>query len=106
MWYFYPDIRPLKPMVFKYAVKYNRPIIPMSFSFRKRRGITRLFTKKPCVDLHVGEPLIPNPQAPAHEEIKRLHTEAYDIMQKMAGITPDMENYRTSQNIDDYQKTM
>ena len=106
MWYFYPDIRPLKPMVFKYAVKYNRPIIPMSFSFRKRRGITRLFTKKPCVDLHVGDPLIPNPQAPAHEEIKRLHTEAYDLMQRMAGITPDMENYRTSQNIDEYQKTM
>lgn len=106
MWYFYPDIRPLKKMVFKYAVKYNKPIIPMSFSFRKRRGITRLFTKKPCVDLHVGAPLIPNPNAPAHLEIDRLHAEAYDIMQKMAGITPDMENYRTSQNANEYQKTM
>ena len=106
MWYFYPDIRPLKKMVFKYAVKFNRPIIPMSFSFRERRGITRLFTKKPCVDLHVGAPLIPNAQAPAHEEIDRLHTAAYDIMQKMAGIAPDMENYRTVQDFENYQKTM
>lgn len=106
MWYFYPDIRPLKKMVFKYAVKYARPIIPMAISFRKRRGITRLFTKKPFVDLHVGEPLIPNKDEPAYKEIDRLHKEAYDIMQRMVGITPDMENYRTDQSIENYQKTM
>ena len=106
MWYFYPDIRPLKNMVFKYAYKYNRPIFPMAFSFRERRGITKLFTKKPCVDLHVGAPLIPNQNEPAYKEVDRLHKEAYDVLQRMAGITPDMENYRTEQNIENYQKTM
>lgn len=106
MWFFYPDIRPLKKMVFKYAVKYNRPIIPISMSFRPRKGITKLFTKKPCVDLHIGEVMIPDASKPAYEEIDRLHKEAYDIMQKMAGITPDMENYRVDQTIENYQKTM
>lgn len=106
MWYYYPDIRPLKKMVFKYAVKYDRPIIPISMSFRPRRGITALFTKKPCVDLHIGEILVPDKTRPAYEEIERLHKTSYDVMQKMAGITPDMPNYRTDQNIDNYQKTM
>ena len=106
MWFFYPDLRPLKKMVFKYAVKYDRPILPMAMSFRKRRGITRLFTKKPCVDLHIGAPLIPDKEKPSHEEADRLHREAYDVMQRVMGITPDMENYRTDQTLENYQKTM
>jgi 1-acyl-sn-glycerol-3-phosphate acyltransferase len=53
MWLFYPDIRPFKPAVFKYAVKYDRPIVPLTMSFRPRKGPTKLFTKKPQVDLHV-----------------------------------------------------
>lgn len=106
MWYYYPDIRPLKKMVFKYAVKYERPIIPISISFRPRRGITKLFTKKPCVDLHIGELLVPDESKPKYLEIDRLHRQAYDSMQRMAGITPDMQNYRIDQNIENYQKTM
>ena len=106
MWYFYPDIRPLKKMVFKYAYKYNRLIIPMAMSFRKRRGITALFTKKPCVDLHIGAPIIPNQDVPAYLEIDRMHKEAYDVMQRLVGITPDMENYRVEQDLENYQKTM
>ena len=30
MWFFYPDIRPLKKAVFKYAVRYNKPVIPIT----------------------------------------------------------------------------
>ncbi|MBR2944757.1 MAG: 1-acyl-sn-glycerol-3-phosphate acyltransferase [Clostridia bacterium] len=106
MWYYYPDIRPLKTAVFKMAVKHQRPIIPMAFSFRERKGITRLFTKKPCVDLHIGKVLIPNKETPTYLEVERLHKTSYDMMQRMAGITPDMENYRTDQKIENYQKTM
>ncbi|MBQ1223220.1 MAG: 1-acyl-sn-glycerol-3-phosphate acyltransferase, partial [Oscillospiraceae bacterium] len=38
LWFFYPDIRPLKKAVFQYAVKFDRPVIPITMSFRKRRG--------------------------------------------------------------------
>ena len=63
-------------------------------------------TKKPCVDLHVGEPIIPTQNEIAYKESDRMHKEAYDVLQRMAGITPDMENYRTEQDSESYQKTM
>ena len=61
MWYFYPDIRPLKLAAFTYAAKYNKPLIPISMSFRPRKGFRRLFGKGPLVDLHVAEPVYADP---------------------------------------------
>ena len=106
LWFFYPDIRPLKKAVFKYAARYNKPVIPITMSFRPRKGITKLFTKKPCVDLHIGEPLIPDTTLSVNERADVLHRDAYHIMQVMNGITPDSPTYNTDQNIDNYKKTM
>ena len=106
MWFYYPDIRPLKPAVFRFAVTHNKPVIPITLSFRKRKGITRLFSKNPCVDLHVGEPLLPDTSLSKNEAIDKLHKEAYHIMQVMNGINPGDKTYNTNQNIDEYVKTM
>jgi hypothetical protein len=93
-------------MVFKYAYKFDKPIVPISMSFRPRKGIFKLFGKSPCVDLHIGEPIVPDKEIPAYLAIDNMHKEAYHVMQVMNGITPDMENYRTEQDISTYQKTM
>lgn len=106
MWFYYPDIRPLKPAVFNFAVRHNKPVIPMSISFRKRKGITRLFSKKPCVDLHIGEPLLPDTSLSIKEATDKMHRQAYHIMQVMNGINPGDPTYNTDQNIDEYVKTM
>ena len=106
MWLFYPDLRPFKPAVFKYAVKYDRPIVPMAMSFRPRKGLTKLFTKKPQVDLHVGKPLFADKTLSPAEAAKDLQARAHHIMQEMLGITPDHPHYYTDQNPDHYQKTM
>jgi 1-acyl-sn-glycerol-3-phosphate acyltransferase len=106
MWYFYPDIRPLKPAVFKFAVEHNKPIIPMAISFRKRRGIFRLFGRKPCADLHIGEPLLPDLSLSKVEAIDKLHKEAYHVMQLMVGVSPGDKTYNSNQNIDDYKSTI
>lgn len=106
MWYYYPDIRPLKKAVFKFAVKYDKPVIPLTISFRKRKGLWRLFGKKPCADLHIGEPLLPDTSLPTEEAIEKLHKEAYHTMQVMNGINPGDPTYNTDQNIDNYQKTI
>ena len=45
MWFYYPDIRPLKPSVFNFAVRHNKPVIPMSISFRKERELLYYFLK-------------------------------------------------------------
>ncbi|MGM9858289.1 MAG: lysophospholipid acyltransferase family protein [Bacilli bacterium] len=106
MWFYYPDIRPLKKGIFKYAVRHNKPVIPITLSFRKRTGIYKLFGKKPCVDLHIGDPLLPDLSLPINDAIDKLHKEAYHIMQVMNGINPGDPTYNTDQNILHYQKTM
>lgn len=106
MWYFYPDIRPFKKSAFQYAVRYNRPVVPFAFSFRPRKGITKWFTKKPWVDLHVGEPLFPDHSLTTVAATKKLQEEAYHIMQVMVGVNPGDPTYNTDQNPANYKSTM
>ena len=106
MWFFYPDIRPLKKAVFSYAVRFDKPILPITLSFRPRRGITRWFTKKPFVDVHIGEPLFHDKSLSPREAERELHARAYHVMQEMNGIHPGDPTYNTDQNIAHYQKTM
>lgn len=106
LWFYYPDIRPFKPGVFKYAVKFEKPVIPLAFSFRPRKGIQKLFGKKPLVDLHIWEPLFPKTSLPPYAASAQMQAEAYHVMQVMCGITPDHPNYRTDQDPAHYQKTM
>lgn len=106
MWFYYPDIRPLKKAIFKYSVKHNKPIIPMSISFRPRTGLWKLIGKKPLADLHIGDPLFPDKTLSMNEAIEKIHKEAYHIMQVMNGINPGDPTYNTDQNIENYKKTM
>lgn len=106
LWYFYPDIRPLKPAVFQYAVKYNKPLIPISMSFRPRKGWRKIFGKGPFVDLHIAEPMYANPDLPFREAVNELRARAYHTMQEMNGIHPGDPTYNEDQDIDHYQKMM
>ena len=106
LWYFYPDIRPLKPAVFKYATKYGKPIIPISMSFRPRCGWRKIFGKGPFVDLHIAEPIYADKSLPFAEAAEELRARAYRIMQEMNGIHPGDPTYNEDQNIDNYRKTM
>lgn len=106
LWFFYPDIRPLKKAVFRFAVRYDKPIIPISMSFRPRKGLLKLFGKKPAVDLHIGEPLFADKTLPRGEAEEKLRAEAYHIMQVMNGICPGDKTYNVDQNPQNYQKTM
>ena len=106
MWFFYPDIRPLKKAVFKYAVSFDRPVLPMTFSFRPRTGLWKLIGKTPLVDLNIGDPIYPDKDLPKLEAIKKMQREAYHIMQVMNGIHPGDPTYNTDLNLETYQKTM
>ena len=106
LWYFYPDIRPLKPAVFTYAVKYEKPLIPISMSFRPRKGWRRIFGKGPFVDLHIAEPIYADPSLAPADAADELRARAYKIMQKMNGIEPGDPTYNEDQCIEHYKKTM
>ena len=106
MWFYYPDIRPLKPAVFRFAVDHNKPIVPIVFTFRERKGIFKIFSKNPFVDVHIGEPMLPDLTLSKKDATDKMHKEAYHIMQLMAGIKETDPNYNTNQNIDEYVKTL
>ena len=106
LWFYYPDIRPLKKAAFEYAVDYDRPLIPITMSFRPRSGIHKLFGKAPLVDLHVGEPLLYDKTLSKKQAAEELRARTYHIMQGMNGIHPGDPTYNTDLSIENYQKTM
>ncbi|MBE5757234.1 MAG: 1-acyl-sn-glycerol-3-phosphate acyltransferase [Clostridiales bacterium] len=108
LWFFYPDIRPFKKAVFKYAVKYDKPIIPISMSFRKRKGLLKLFGKTPMIDMHIGEPIFANKELSIKEKEEDLHKRAYHLMQVQNGINKGDKTYNDNPFIsqDEYKKTM
>ena len=87
-WNMYTPIRPFKRGAFSMAYKYDRPVIPVVYTYRKRRGIYRLFGKKdtPCVTLHVGKPIWFDKSANRKEELDRVCRETHEAMERMAGI--------------------
>ena len=106
LWYFYPDIRPLKLSAFQYAVKYQKPLIPIAMSFRPRKGFRRLFGKGPFVDLHIAEPIYADRTLSSREAAEELRARAYRILQEMNGILPGDPTYNEDQTVEHYQKTM
>ena len=106
MWFYYPDIRPLKKAVFKYAVTYDRPILPIAFSFRPRKGLWKLLGRSPLVDLNIGDPIFHDKDLPKLEATRKMQQDAYHILQTMCGINPGDPTYRTGLNLETYQKTM
>ena len=104
LWPYYHDIRPLKKTVFKYAVRYNKPIIPMAISFRERTGIFKLTGKRPLPTLHIGKPILPDLSLPPNEAIDKMHKEACHIMQELIGVFPGDERYNTNQDINTWHK--
>lgn len=106
MWFYYPDIRPLKKGIFKYAVQFDRPILPITFSFRPRKGLWKLIGKSPLADLNIGDPIFPDKTLSRSEATERMQAEAYHIMQAMNGINPGDPTYNSDPNGENYQKTM
>ena len=106
MWFYYPDIRPLKKAVFKYAVTFKRPILPITFSFRPRKGLWKLLGRSPLVDLNIGDPIFYDAELSQLDAVKKMQADAYHIMQEMNGIHPGDPTYRTDLNGENYQKTM
>lgn len=106
MWYFYPDIRPFKQTVFKLAVKHNKAIIPMGYSYREPKGLFKIWKRRPCITLNIGEPIFPNESLPVAERINELQKVCYIKVQELVGIKPGDPTYNENQDIDTYKKTM
>ena len=92
--------------MFKYAVSFDRPILPITFSFRPRKGLWKLLGKSPLVDLNIGDPIFRDRTLPQPAAARKMQEEAYHIMQAMNGIHPGDPTYNTDLNPENYCKTM
>lgn len=81
---FYDGIREFSNGAFKIAYKSNAPILPIVFSYRKRKGIFKLWQfKKPCLTLNIGKAIYFKDDLNKFEQIEYLKNESYIAMKKI-----------------------
>lgn len=87
-WTWYSALRPFQKGAFTMAYKYNMPIVPVTISFRERKGIFKLFApaNEPLIDVTIGEPLMPDTTQARKVEVDRLLTATHAQMLAQMGI--------------------
>lgn len=90
--HFYPEaalfpyfnkIRHFKNGAFDFAVRNNKPIVPMVITFREPKGVRKIFKKKKDVTLTVLEPIRPPKDGNTKERIENLKNRVYNEMKKV-----------------------
>lgn len=81
LWFYYDKIRPFKKGAFTYAVRNQKPVLPLVISYRERTGITKLFSKKPMLDLTICEPVLPLESDNAKHDVREMLTQCRQKMQ-------------------------
>ena len=72
-------IRPFLPGAFHIAYNSKVPIIPMVYTFHKRKGIFK-FKKKPCITLNILKPYHIDETLPKKEAINKLNNDLFNII--------------------------
>ena len=94
MWEFYRPIRPLKRGASFFAVSFDKPIVPMAFSYRKPSWIRRkIFKQIALFTLNIGEPLYPNKNLDKKEQEEELIVRVHQSMCLLSGVEPEENIY-------------
>ncbi len=94
LWEYYAPIRPFKPGAAYFACRYEKPLLPMAFSYR-RAGVLRrrIFHQPACYTLSIGTPLYPDDSLPMAERQEDLLRRAHASVCILAGIPPEKNLY-------------
>ena len=85
-WDYYVPIRPFKRGAASYAIKADRPILPMAFSYREPNWFRRVVMKQiACFTLNIGEPIYANKDLTGLEQIDELTTRVHQAVCSLAG---------------------
>lgn len=94
MWEYYRPIRPFKRGAAYLACKYDKPIIPMAYSFRKPGWIRKhIFRQLALLTLNIGEPIYRNKELNAKEQELDLTKRSHEAVCRLAGINPNENLY-------------
>ena len=107
MWEYYAPVRPFKHGAAYMACTFDKPILPMAFSYRKAGWIRRhVFRQIACFTLRIGEPLLPDPDLAGREREEELTERCHGAVCRLAGIDPEKNPYpplfRNSERVDYY----
>ena len=100
MWEYYAPIRPFKLGASYFAIKANRPILPLAFSYRRPNWFRRLFGQIATFTLTIGEPIMPEQNLPVREAEIEMTTKVHDSVCLLAGINPEDNIYNPIYNND------
>lgn len=85
MWFYYNKIRPFKKGAFNFAVKTNKPVLPLIVTYHKRKGLMKLFFRKPGMHITILEPVFPKENVSRSENINYLINESRNRMSEYSG---------------------
>ncbi len=89
MWEYYKPIRPFKRGAAYFAVKNDKPILPMAISYRRPNWIRRkIFKQIATFTVNIGEPIYPNKSLLLKEREKDLTIRSHEEVCRLAGIDP------------------
>lgn len=83
MWPYYQTLRPFKDGAFKFASKNNVPIVPVAITFRRPKGLYKIYKRKPLVTINVLEPLYPNNELNELENRRTLKELTFEKIEKI-----------------------
>ena len=107
MWEFYAPIRPFKRGAAHIACRFDKPILPLAFSYREPGFIRkRIFRQIACLTHNIGEPIYRDASLSEDAQEEDLTRRCHEAICRLAGIDPD-ENiyppiYNDSKRIDYY----
>ena len=90
MWEYYAPIRPFKTGAASLAIKNDKPIIPMAFSYRKPSWIRKHIFKQPAaLTLNIGKPITANKDLNKSEQVEDLTIRLHQEISRLAGFESD-----------------
>ena len=94
MWEYYAPIRPFKRGAAYFACQYDKPIVPLAYSYRKPNWIRRkIFKQIACFTISIGEPIYPDKSLPIKEREVDLVNRSHDEVCRLAKINPEENLY-------------
>jgi len=91
LWPSYTGIRNFKRVSFRYPASFDRPIIPVFYARRKRKGLWKLL-KNPRITCIIGEPIYPDPNLNVKENTQIMGDKCYEEMKRMS-LSIEQEEY-------------
>lgn len=94
MWEYYPYVRPLKLGAFSLACRYNKPVLPIGFSYRKPSWIRKLlFRQDAAITVRIGDPIYKNEFLSESEQRIDLAKRTHEAICALANLQPGENLY-------------